>query len=217
MMVPAPAQPGAGGGAQPDRALGEDHHDIADLDIGRLGASETGGHDVRTHQHLLVGQRVRHRRQVGLGIGHQHVFGLSAVDGIAESPAAHGLVAMAGAAAILSGQAVLAGVGGEAGADGAGDHPLAFLVALHVAAQLFDDAHRFVTDGQAGSDRVFTLENVDIGAADGGRGDAQQRIVGTNLGDGLVLQFDAARLDEHGGFHHGHGATPPGSEDVRTL
>ena len=110
-----------------------------------------------------------------------------------------------------------AGVGGEAGADGAGDHPLAFPVALHVAAQLFDDAHRFVTDGQAGSDRVFTLENVDVGAADGGRGDAQQRIVGTNLGDGLVLQFDAARLDEHGGFHHGHGATPLGSEDVRTL
>ncbi|WP_230370391.1 hypothetical protein [Paludibacterium denitrificans] len=36
-------------GAQADRALGKDHDDIANLDIGIFRALETGGHDVRAH------------------------------------------------------------------------------------------------------------------------------------------------------------------------
>ncbi len=96
-----PAQFGTGGGAQTDGPLGENGHDVADLDISLFGAAETGGHDVRAHQHLFVGKCVRNRSQVGLGIGHQHVFGLGAVDGIAEAPAAHGFVAVAAAAASL--------------------------------------------------------------------------------------------------------------------
>ncbi len=181
-------QPGTCRRAETDRALGEDRHDVADPDVGLFRAAKSGGHDVRTHQHLFVRQAVRYRRQVRLGIRYQHVLGLGAVDGIAEAPAAHRLVAVAAAgAAILGGNAVLAGVGGEAGTDGAGDHALAFLVALHVAAELLDDAHRFVSDGQACRHRVLTLEDMHVGAADGGRGDAQQRVVGADLGDGLVL------------------------------
>ena len=84
-----------GGGAQTDRPLGEDHHDVADLDVGGIGAGEAGGHDVGAHQHLLVGQAVRHWCQVGLRIGYQHVLGLGTIDGVAEAPAAHGLVAVA--------------------------------------------------------------------------------------------------------------------------
>src|SRR5690554_2444263 len=74
-----PEQPGTGGGAQANRPLGEDHHGIADADVGILRTLESGGHDVRAHQHLLVGQTIGNRRQVGLGIGHQHVLGLGTV------------------------------------------------------------------------------------------------------------------------------------------
>ena len=37
---------------------------------------------------------VRHRREVGHGVGHQHVLGLAAVDGVAEPPAADRLQAV---------------------------------------------------------------------------------------------------------------------------
>jgi hypothetical protein len=82
-----------------------------------------------------------------------------------------------------------------------GNHALAFCVALHGAAQLFDHAHRFVAHGQALGHRVFALEDVHVGAADGGGRDADQRIVGAHVGDGLVDQLDAAGFDENGGFH----------------
>src|SRR5690606_32001385 len=121
---------------------------VADPDVGSLGAGEAGRHDVRTHQYLFVGKTVRHRRQVGLGVWHQYIVGLGAVDAVAEAPATHGFVTVAATAAVLGGKAVLAGVGGEVRADRAGDHPLAFLVAAHVAPELFDDAYRLVADGQ---------------------------------------------------------------------
>src|SRR5690606_1423109 len=162
------AQSGSCGGAQADRALGEHHHYVANLDVGRLGPGKAGGHDVRAHQHLFVAQAVRYGGQVGLGVGNQYVLGLGTVDAVAKTPSTHGFVAVAAAAAVLRGQAVLAGIGGEAGADGAGDDPLAFLVALYVAPELLDDADRFMTDRQAAGHRVLTLEDVYIGAADGG-------------------------------------------------
>src|SRR5690606_33153351 len=56
---------------------------------------------------------------------------------------------------------------------------------------------------QARRDRILALEDVDVGAADGGRGDANERVVGTDIGDGFIGQLDAAGLDEYSGFHHG--------------
>jgi len=77
----------------------------------------------------------------GGGIGHQYVFRLGAVDQVAEAPAGRRLVAVAAAqalrhqvAAVLRGRAILGGIGIEVGADGAGDHALAFPVAGHGAA-----------------------------------------------------------------------------------
>src|SRR5690606_36847167 len=52
------AKLGARGGAKSDGALGEDRHDIANLDIGLFRAAKAGGHDVRAHQYLSVGQAV---------------------------------------------------------------------------------------------------------------------------------------------------------------
>ena len=114
-----------------------------------LGAGEAGRHDVGAHQHLLVGQPVRHRREVGHGVGHQHVLGLAAVDGVAEPPAADRLPAVRRAGAVLRVAAAQAGVAVPARRDGAGDHPLALAVALHGRAELLDHADRLVADGQA--------------------------------------------------------------------
>jgi hypothetical protein len=44
-----------------------------------------------------------------------------------------------------------------------------------------------------------------VGAADRGGRDAHQRIERADLGDWLVIEHDAARLDENGGFHLFHG------------
>ena len=160
------------------------------------------------HQYLLIAKAVGYRRQVGLGVGHQHVFGLGAVDGVAKAPATHGLVAVTGAAAILGRQAVLAGIGVKAWADGASDYPLTFLVALNITAQFFDHPHRLMANGQAGGHRVFTLEDVHVSATDRGGGNAQQGVVWAHLGDGLVDQFDPARGYKDGGFHHAHQIIP---------
>ena len=88
MMVVAPIRRGARRGAEADRPLREDRDRVADRDAAALRPREAGRHDVGAHQHLLVGQPVGYRRQVGHGVGDQHVFGLAAVDRVAEAPAA---------------------------------------------------------------------------------------------------------------------------------
>jgi hypothetical protein len=88
--------------AQPDRALGEHGHRITDLDLSALGTAETGAHDIRAHQDLLVGEPLRHRHQIDHGVGNSDVLRLAAVDRVAEAPAAQRLpVALRRAAATL--------------------------------------------------------------------------------------------------------------------
>ena len=55
--------------------------------------------------------------------------------------------------------------------------------------------------GQAFGHRIFPFENMDVRAADRGGGDAHQRVVGADVGDGFIDQFDAAGFDEHRRFH----------------
>lgn len=210
---PRATQPGAGGGTQADGALGEHRHAVADPDVGGLRPGEAGGHDVRAHQHLVIGEAVGHRREVGLGIRHPQVLGLGAVDGVAEAPATHGLVAVGVVAAVLGAAAVLAGIGGEARADGAGNYPLALPVALDVGAELLDHPHRLMAHDQPLLHRVLALEDMHVGATDGGGGDPDQGVVGADVGDRAVVDLDAAGLDEDGGFHHGgHGGLLDGEE-----
>jgi hypothetical protein len=66
-----------------------------------LSAGEAGGHDVRTHQHLLVGQVIGHGREIRHRIRDEHVLGLTAVDRVPELPAAGGLPAVRRAGAVL--------------------------------------------------------------------------------------------------------------------
>ena len=83
-------------------------------------------------------------RQVRLRVRDEQVLGLRAVDGVAEPPAADGLVAAAVAA--LREVAGEAGVALAARRDGADEHAVADLVAGHAGAELLDDADRLVAD-----------------------------------------------------------------------
>ncbi|MNV71533.1 hypothetical protein D3C71_1645570 [compost metagenome] len=109
-------------------------------------------------------------------------------------------------AAVLRGRPILRRIAVEIRADGAGNHALAFGVAPDRAAQLDDHAHGLVAYRQALGDRILALENMHVGAADRGRGDLDQRIVGSDIGNRLVHHLDASGFDKYRRFHHlGHG------------
>ena len=95
------------------------------------------------------------------------------------------------AGAVLRGLAAQAGIAVAARRDGANDDPLTLFVVRHGGTKLFDDADRFVPDGQAFADGILALEDVNIGAADRGRGDTHQRIQGTDVAE-LALFEDRA-------------------------
>ena len=172
----------AGGGAQADRALGEDDDRVADLDAARFGAAEAGRRDVGQQDDLLVGHVIRDGCEVRLRRRDEEVLGLGAVDRVAEAPATKGLVAVAVAAlAEVAGQA---GAALAAGRDRADEDALADLVAGDADAELLDDADRLVADDQPGADRVLALDDVDVGAADGRRRDADHGLAGRGVGRG---------------------------------
>ncbi len=103
--------------------------------------------------------------------------------------------------------AALAEVAGQAGAalaarrDCADEHTLADLVAGDAGAELVDDADRLVADDQSRSDRVLALEDVDVGAADRRRGDADDGLAGAGMWLGDGLDTDVARTVEDGRAH----------------
>jgi len=65
-------------------------------------------------------------------------------------------------------------------------HPVAGLDPADVGADLLDDAHELVTEHRAGLDRYPLVVEMEVGAADGARGDADEGVVGAaerRLGD----------------------------------
>ena len=88
MMNEAPDQFRSRGGAQADGSLRKNRNRIADANIRRFRAAESSRSDVREQDHLFVGEFVWNFGQVRLGIRDKQIFGLRAVDGVAESPAA---------------------------------------------------------------------------------------------------------------------------------
>ena len=111
---------------------------------------------------------------------------------------------MLGAGAVLRAATAEARIAVAAGGDRAGDDALAFVISLDGGAELFDDAHRLMADGQAFGDGIFALEDVDVSAADRGRGDAHQGIARSDIGNWFLVEHDSTRLDEDGGFHAWH-------------
>ena len=88
-----------------------------------------------------------------------HVFGLRAVDLVAEDPAASGAVRIHAAAAIVA---------FAAGGDARDEHAIADGNAVTAGADLLDHADALVTEDAAGrTGRHVAFEDVQVGAADG--------------------------------------------------
>ena len=105
-------------------------------------------------------------------------------------PAAHGLQAVLRAGAVLR----------AAAAQARALWPLGVIApaitrcpsrTVHGRAELLDDAHWLVADRESAGDRVLAFEDVDVGAADGGRGHADQRVERSDIGDRLFVEHDA--------------------------
>ena len=119
--------------------------------------------------------------RLACAFGDEDVFGLAAVDGVAEPPAADGLVTVAAVAALRSvarqARAALA-----AGRDGTDDHAISRAIADHPGPELPRCAHRFVTDDEPVSHRVFALQDVHVGSADGRHACLEERLTRSGLG-----------------------------------
>ena len=73
----------------------------------------------------------------------------------------------------------------------------------HAGAELVDDADRLVADDAARRHGILALEDVDVGAADRRRGDADQGLTGPDVRHRLVVENDASGCGENCGFHDG--------------
>ena len=103
------------------------------------------------------------------------------------------------------------------GRDGAGNDPLAFPIALHLAAELFDDADGFVPDGQALGDGILALQDMDVRAADCGGGYAHQRIQRPDIRYRLFVQDDPSVFDKDRRLHpacHGPRSQPDSTSAI---
>ena len=198
-----------GRGAQADRPLRKNSDSIADTDTARFRAAKASRHDVRTHQHLFVGQTVRHGRKVGHRIRHQQVFRLRAIDRIAKSPATHGLPPGVVLTAALRMKAAKRGVRRARGRNCPCDYALALAITGNGRAQFLDDPHRFVAHRQSPFDGIFALEDMYVGTADGRGGYADQRIEWSDVGHPFLVKYDASGFNEDCGFHNfGHYRAP---------
>ena len=204
MTSEAPARR-AGRRAEADGALGEHGHRVAEAHLAALGGREPRRHDVGAHQHFFVGEAIGYRRKIRHRVRDQHELGLTAVDGVAELPAANRLPTVCRARAVLGAISGQTRVAVAAGRDCAGDHSLTFLVAANCRAEFLDHADGFVSDDQPFADWILAFHDVDVSPADRRGGNAQQRIERTDFWNRPFIQSDPARLDEHGCFHEpGH-------------
>ncbi len=182
MIVVAPIMRAPGRCAKADRPLRKNSDAIADTDTARFRAAESSRHDVRTHQHLFVGQTVRHGRKVGHRVGHEQIFRLGAIDRIAKSPATHCLPPGALLSAALRMKAAKRGVRRARGRNCPCDYALTLAITGNGRAKFLDDPYRFVAHRQSPFDGIFALEDMYVGTADGRGGYADQRIEWSDVG-----------------------------------
>jgi hypothetical protein len=64
-------------------------------------------------------------------------------------------------------------------------------------AELVDDAHRLVADDEPGTDRILALDDVDVGPADGRRGDPHDGLPDAGVRAGYRLDADVVGSVEH--------------------
>jgi hypothetical protein len=159
-------------------------------DFTAFGAVQSGRHDVWAHQNLLIAQHVGHRGQFGHRVRHAHEFRVAAIDRIAELPSPSRFPSVSRSGAILRMYAAKRCVAVTTGCDRPDDHPVAFLKPFNDGPELLDHAHRFMSESEALTDRVFAFKDVNIGSADRCRGHAQQCVQGTDIGHRLFVEND---------------------------
>jgi hypothetical protein len=163
--------------------------------------AKTGRHNVGAHQDLLVGQPVRFRREIDHDIGHQQVFRLRAIDGVAKAPPAERLPTMSGSGPTLSMKPQKWGTRVTRWGYRASNNALAFLIPSNGGSKLLNDADGVMTDSKAAPDRIFALQNVNIRPANGRGGYADKGVERANIRYRLALKDDTPRLNEYGSFH----------------
>jgi hypothetical protein len=89
----------------------------------------------------------------------------------------------------------------SARSDGARDDALADLISGNGVTERGDDAYGLVTDDTAAWYRIFTLQDVNVGSADGRGCHPKQRVGGTDPWNRPLLKFDFSGLDEDRRFH----------------
>src|SRR5580704_17060010 len=169
----------AGDRGQADRAGADDGDEITRADVAVEHADlVAGGKDVGQHEGLLVAEAARYAVGGGVGERDADVLGLGAVDRVAEDPAA--------GAQALPVASLAAEPAGPAGADAGDQHAVALRQRLHAVADLLDRPDGLVTQDPALGDRGHvTLENVQVGTADGGRVDPHD---GVAIADDLRIR-----------------------------
>ncbi|EME65435.1 dehydrogenase [Rhodococcus ruber BKS 20-38] len=176
-------------GTDDDDDVGGTHASVEHADL--VG----GGQDVGEHEHLLVAHPLGHTVGRVVGERHSHEFGLGAVDEMAEDPAT---AAEALAVAALAAEAAAAARG-----DARDEDPVAGCEVLHARPDLDDGADGLVAeDAPVGDLGDVAAEDVQVGAADGDRVDADDRVGGVrDSGVGDVLPGAFARTVEHQCLH----------------
>lgn len=125
--------------------------------------------DVREHERRLVADLLGQHVRRGVGEGHAGVLGLDAVDPVAQDPAS-----AAQALAVLGFPAEAAAA---AGADAGDQYPVAGTHRGDGRSDLVHGTDGFVPEDPARLDgRHVTLQDVQIGAADGDRVDPHDRV-----------------------------------------
>ncbi|PSK62863.1 hypothetical protein B0E53_05229 [Micromonospora sp. MH33] len=187
-----PPDPGA---ELPDRAEAEHGQGAAGRGVRVLHRLPGGGQDVGEVEPALVGAGLRDLDRAELGLGHPQVLGLPARDGAVERGVAEqrGALALAGHLGGLAlGVELAVAHPARAAGDGEGDdHPVAGPEPGHPGPDLLDDAHRLVAEDVTGLQvRPEHLVQVQVGSADRGRGDPDDRI-GRLLDPGVRYVLDA--------------------------
>lgn len=134
------------------------------------------------------------RHKAVVGIGGAHVFGLRAVDHVAEYPAAVAAVRV---------ELDFAVVAGAAFADAGNNDFVAGFDVFHRRADFFDDADALVAeDAAVGHFGVFAFPDAQVGAANRGFDDFHHRVGGIdNLRLGFFFKADVARAVVNHCFH----------------
>ena len=179
------------------RPRADDQHGILRPDISDLCGPKAGRQHIAHQQGLLVGHGGGNEIQALVGVGHAHIFRLSAVNAAAQRPSAVGIGAVVDPA--MAAEIAFAAEGFHVHG-----HAVAGLYAGDIRACFLHHSHHFMAYGDAGHGPGHAaVANVQVAGADAGQRDAHDGVPAVlEGGAGFFHEFKAAPADvgigEHG-------------------